>query len=160
MRAETLPLPAAPLFLGVLSPARAEAAARDAGTTRTTVPPASAPRDTAATEPAFLPPPTGIQRSRLTVEPFPEPPLDTGRIDIDAQRKIGAASLEDAVRFHRAAAISVLPISGPTEGSLELPDGGGPVRLLTSFLDTQRATDEDRKSTRLNSSHTVISYAV
>ena len=142
MRAEPLPLLAALLFLGVLSPARAEAAARDADTTRTTVPPASAPRDTAATEPAFLPPPTGIQRSRLTVEPFPEPPLDTGRIDIDAQRKIGAASLEDAVRFHRAAAISVLPISGPTEGSLELPDGGGPIRLRASFLDTQRATDE------------------
>src|SRR5882672_8145376 len=160
MRAEAQMLLAALLFLSVLSPARAGAVAGDADSTRTTAPPASAPRDSAATVPAPLPPPSGIQRSRLTVEPFPEPPQAAGSIDVDAQRKMGAASLEDALRFHRAAAISVLPISGPTEGSLALPDGGGPVRLLTSFLDTQRATDEDRKSTRLNSSHTVISYAV
>jgi len=133
---------AALLFLSVLSPARAGAVAGDVDSTRTTAPPASAPRDSAATGPAPLPPPSGIQRSRLTVEPFPEPPQAAGSIDVDAQRKMGAASLEDALRFHRAAAISVLPISGPTEGSLALPGGGGPVRLLTSFLDTQRATDE------------------
>src|SRR5438132_3147838 len=48
-----------------------------------------------------------------------------------------------------------LPISAPFTGVLSLEAGGSSPRLRAA-----RPLFEDRKSTRLNSSHTVISYAV
>jgi len=128
MRTERPWLLIALLFLSVFAPASLGAAPQEP--------------DSTAAGPAYLPPPSGIQPSRLTVEPFPEPPQAAGSIDAAALRKLGAASLEEAVLLHRAAVISVLPISGPMEGSLALPDGGGPIRLSTPWMDPQRATDE------------------
>jgi hypothetical protein len=63
-------------------------------------------------------------------------------IDLVAERKFGAASLEDALRMRRAVFVSVLPLFGPTQGSLALPDGGGPLGLDGWILGSERATDE------------------
>ena len=138
MRAEAGPLLAAVVLLGCSSslPGRIEAASRDADSTRAT----SAIADT--TRRTFPPPPSGIDLGRLTVEPLPQPPEAAPAIDVTAERKLGAASLEDVIRFHRAVILDVLPVSGPTEGALALPDGGGAIRLGIPLEPAQRTTDE------------------
>ncbi len=74
-------------------------------------------------------------------------PADSARaawrpVDMIAERKAGVASLEDALRLRRPVFVSALPLSGPTEGAIELPDGGGTVRLDGWIEAAERATDE------------------
>src|SRR5437867_10011846 len=66
----------------------------------------------------------------------------TAPIDMGVERKLGSASLEDAVRIRRAVILGALPVFGPTQGSLRLPDGGGPIRLSETGDESVRATDE------------------
>ncbi len=157
MRAEAARLVAAVTLLGgFLWPAcRVEAATQDADTTRAASAPAdstrapfrtphTSPRAAASTDTTGVsgrPLPT-IDLSRLTVEPVPEPPQASRTIDVLGERKLGVASLEDAVRLHRGVILSPLPVSGPAEGPLAMPDGGGPIRLLSSLDPAERATDE------------------
>ena len=102
---------------------------------------ASAAADTTRVANPPVHPLASIDRNRLTLE-LPELHADARSIDVAAERKLGAASIEDAIRFKRAVSVGVLPLSGPTQGSLPLPDGGGPIRL-GSFLDpVERSTDE------------------
>ncbi len=70
------------------------------------------------------------------------PALALRRIDLIAERKAGAASLENVLRLRWAAFLAPLPLFGPTQGSLALPDGGGPVRLDGWIREGERATDE------------------
>ena len=66
----------------------------------------------------------------------------TRSIDAAAERKEGAASLEDLLPTRRAVFLAPLPVTGPTQGSLRLPDGGGRVRLDGSLLASETTTDE------------------
>src|SRR5438094_550375 len=129
MRAEAGPLLAAVVLLGCSSslPGRIEAAFRDADSTRAT----SAIADT--TRRTFPPPPSGIDLGRLTVEPLPQPPEAAPAIDVTAERKLGAASLEDVIRFHRAVILDMLPVSRPT---LIYQRGGGNAQLAGIRLQT------------------------
>src|SRR6267378_2802988 len=61
-------------------------------------------------------------------------------IDVAAERKLGAASLEDVLRMRRAVFVGALPVFGPTQGSLALPDGGGPIGLDGWTNEAERAT--------------------
>lgn len=63
-------------------------------------------------------------------------------IEMGTARKLGAASLEDAVRLRRAALLAALPVFGPTQGSIRLPDGGGSIRLSEAGDDAVHTTDE------------------
>jgi len=63
-------------------------------------------------------------------------------IDVVQARKIGSASLEDLLRLRRPVWLGALPLFGPTQGSLALPDGGGPIRLDGWSNEAERATDE------------------
>jgi len=75
-------------------------------------------------------------------------PADSARapalraVDLIAERKAGAASLEDILPLQWAAYLAPLPLFGPTQGSLAAPDGGGPVRLDGWIREGERATDE------------------
>src|SRR5689334_24355062 len=53
-----------------------------------------------------------------------------------------------------------LAISGSSIDKIVLSGGGATRVLSVSGADTQLAIEKDRKSTRLNSSHSSISYAV
>jgi len=66
----------------------------------------------------------------------------TRSIDVAAERKEGAASLEDLLPTRRAVFLAPLPVSGPSQGSLHLPDGGGRVRLEDWLLASETTTDE------------------
>lgn len=79
---------------------------------------------------------TGARRG-LTRNPFELVP----RLDLRAERSLGAASLEDAIRFRRALVLGALPLQGATVGSLALPDGGGPIRIELQGNEAERATD-------------------
>ncbi|HYQ89303.1 MAG TPA: hypothetical protein VEU09_06720, partial [Candidatus Binatia bacterium] len=63
-------------------------------------------------------------------------------IDLIDERKAGAASLENVLPLRWAAFLAPLPLFGPSQGSLSLPDGGGPVRLDGWIREGERATDE------------------
>src|SRR5256885_436507 len=55
----------------------------------------------------------------------------------------------------------VLPGSAPLKKSAAgVPTGGRSIRVTTVYQTSMQMEQEDRKSTRLNSSHLVISYAV
>ena len=58
------------------------------------------------------------------------------------ERKLGVASLEDVLPLRRAIFLAPLPLFGPTEGSLALPDGGGSFRLSGWGDEAERTTDE------------------
>ncbi|MBI4364498.1 MAG: hypothetical protein HY568_03625 [Candidatus Latescibacteria bacterium] len=63
-------------------------------------------------------------------------------VDLTMERKLGAASLEDALRLRRAAILGALPVYGPSDGSLRIPDGGSPIRLSGHVSAVERTTDE------------------
>jgi hypothetical protein len=63
-------------------------------------------------------------------------------IDVAAERKEGAASLEELFPGRIAVSLAPLPVSGPSQGSLRLPDGGGPIRLDGWARAGETTTDE------------------
>jgi len=63
-------------------------------------------------------------------------------IDVVAERKVGGGSLEDILPLRRPVFLSPLPLFGPIQGVLALPDGGGPIRLEGVSNAAERATDE------------------
>jgi len=89
-------------------------------------------------------------RARSALPAAAPSPADTARasapalraIDLIEERKAGAASLENVLPMRWAVFLSPLPLFGPAQGSLALPDGGGPVRVDGWIRDGERATDE------------------
>src|SRR5207249_2365872 len=63
-------------------------------------------------------------------------------VDMIVERKLGVASLEDVLPLRRALFVAPLPLFGPTEGSLALPDGGGRLRLNGWENEAEHTTDE------------------
>ncbi len=63
-------------------------------------------------------------------------------VDMIVERKLGVASLEDVLPLRRALFVAPLPLFGPTEGSLALPDGGGRLRLNGWEDEAEHTTDE------------------
>ena len=107
------------------------------------VPPSAAAADSARSE-TFVTrdstiAPRGVPEQQVQT---PVPPRPVLSIDMAAERKLGAASLADALRLRRAAIAGALPLPGPTQGSLRLPDGGGPIRLGVPGPDFETTTDE------------------
>ncbi len=63
-------------------------------------------------------------------------------IDMTVERKLGVASLEEALRLRRPVLLGALPLFGPTQGSLAVPDAGSPIRLDGWIHAAERSTDE------------------
>jgi len=63
-------------------------------------------------------------------------------VDMTVERKLGVVSLEDVLPLRRAVFLAPLPLFGPAEGSLALPDGGGRLRLNGWEDEAEHATDE------------------
>jgi hypothetical protein len=83
--------------------------------------------------------------SRYTFSPVATPPatLPGSRvIEMLPERKVGVASLEDLLRFRRGHLVEALPLFGPTQGEIALPDGGGFVGLDGWTSREEHATDE------------------
>ena len=105
----------------------------------------SAPSAARAAPPAIpdsaraAPPARVAARIGVTVEPKL---WIAAPIDMTVERTLGIASLEDALRLRRPLLLTPLPLFGPTEGSLALPDGGGSLRLNGWGNEAERATDE------------------
>ncbi len=96
--------------------------------------PAAVPR-VAAPADSVLPAPPAADSASAGAPAVPS-------IVMHAERKLGAASLADAVRLRRAAIAVALPLSGPTQGSLLVPGGGGPLRLDGAGPGFEGTTDE------------------
>jgi hypothetical protein len=84
----------------------------------------------------------GRAKSPAAADTTRAPASSLRRIDLTSERKAGAASLENVLRFRWATFLAPIPLFGPTQGSLTLPDGGGPVRLDGWIREGERATDE------------------
>src|SRR5881628_3478803 len=99
--------------------ARSEGASADS-TARPAAPPDSvaraggAPRDTSRAAAARTIAPTRVPVARA--------------IDVGAERKVGAVSLEDILPLRRPVFLNPLPPFPPSQGVLALPDGGCPTR--------------------------------
>jgi hypothetical protein len=109
-----------------------------------------APRDSIR---AFSPAPADTSRASAAAQApagvAPPAPAITapsmrvgGPVDMTVERKLGAASLEDVLPLRRAFFLAPLPLFGPTEGSLALPDGGGRLRLNGWENEAEHTTDE------------------
>ena len=89
---------------------------------------------------AQIPPPT--PPTAQPTLPIPSAAPDTvTRIDVARDRMHGVASLEEAVRLRRAAYLVALPMAGPPQGSVILPDGGGALGIATAHRDPDGSTD-------------------
>ena len=58
------------------------------------------------------------------------------------ERKLGSASIEDALRQRRPVLLEELPVFGSAQGPLRAPDGGGTIRILVPGGRDERTTDE------------------
>ena len=65
-----------------------------------------------------------------------------GGIDVAAERKSGVLTLEELLPLWRAVLVAPLPLYGPTQGAVDLPDGGGPVRPDAWIHAGEATTDE------------------
>ncbi|HEY2924135.1 MAG TPA: hypothetical protein VGJ98_04145, partial [Candidatus Eisenbacteria bacterium] len=101
-----------------------------------------APADSARVPPAAADSASGETPEDSTrAEPESAAPI-APPIDMVSERKLGAASLEDVLRLRRAVFVGALPLFGPTQGSIALPDGGGLFGLDGWSNGSERATDE------------------
>ena len=101
---------------------------------------APAPADTSRAAVGVVPPST-----RAAPTPARIAALPTGvhaPVDMTVERKLGVASLEAALPLHRAVFLARLPLFGPAEGPLALPDGGGHIHLQGWGNEAEHATDD------------------